>query len=514
MPAFAQVTRNTPTPESSGVERHERARAHAEVGQGPTAEVSAQLGAHRPHDFSRIPVHASASQASEVAELSARIVASAGNRMVRLPLRGMAHPGAVEMSRPGVRFRLPEFNRVKAAMTDKDLKIPESVIKERVAQLLGRMKIEKRLKTKDPIAEIMKRIFPAPGKIDEAEFNKVIDPKDRTMIYKSVTDADRTVKKADKAGLKTAMADAAKLIRKVESDAAGLKAVFGTEDARAKANYVKARTALGTVSKHMDASVSTDYNLDDPEVGLGGWADFGAQHMHLLVEVVKVADPNETIVTLIHEASHLADPAVDDHGYYATPGFEAMTDVQKAENAAHYEELPRRELGTTSFPGATFKPGVKKGGKKMTREDDVRREASEYLRKAWDAAVDTHTFIRDVRKQYEAGSKKRFKDNEALIMEISRLMDLTIHEQAAGEEIVTTLDVTITESIARGTSIVKGQLSKVPFPSKKKAAKMKDDEIRDELVAAAVARYGHLLKDAKRDKKLLDWFVAHYRSLP
>ena len=182
----------------------------------------------------------------------------------------------------------------------------------------------------------------------------------------------------------------------------------------------------------MKKHITTDYNLDDPEVGLGGWASFASRHMHLLLDVVQGTDPKETTATLIHEAAHLADSSVDDHGYYGTPNFEALPEDIKVKNAAHYEELPRRDptLGTSKYMGHTFTPGTTKGGGKVTWEDEIQQMASEYLRQAWDASVDTFTFIRGVRKSALAGDKKPFSTNKVLILEISKLMDLTIHGRA------------------------------------------------------------------------------------
>lgn len=431
---------------------------------------------------------------------------------VELPLRGVVHPVAEALARPDVRFRLPTFNRLKDAYTDKALSIPESVIKDRVAQLLGRMQKEGRLKTKDDVPTIIGKIFPSPGTINETEFNNAVDVKERSVIYQSVLEANTTVTKADTPKLRTAMSDADKLIEAAEKDAAELTAVFGSKDADAKANYGKARKAIDEVSKDMATHITTDYNLDDPEVFLGGWASFGARHMHLLAGIVQVTDPIETKATIIHEASHLADSSIDDHGYYGTPGFEAMSEADKLGNAGHYEEIPRRIMKKSSFVGVTFTPGVKKGGAKVTREDQVNRSASEYLRQAWDAAVDTHTLIRGVRKAKLSGDDKPFTNNKVVLLELSKLMDLTIHEQTLKNAVVTDLDVTLSESIAHGVGVV-GQLAdSIPFPNPVGA--LTDTELRDKIVAAAAAKYGRLLKNATRDKALLDWFVAHYRKVP
>ena len=427
------------------------------------------------------------------------------------------HPLAAAVTHPATRFRLPTFVDLKAVYTDKKLAIPESVIKDRVGQLLGRMERDKRLKSKDPVPTIIAKIFPAPGVIDESEFNNAIDVADRTKIYLSVLDADTIVKTGDKPALKTAMGDAITLMKKVEGDAAGLKAVFGTQDATAKANYGKAQTALAGVAADLDKHVTTDYNLDDPEVELGGWANFASQMMHLVVDVVKVADPKETKTTLIHESSHLADASVDDKGYYGSPNFEALPDATKVTNAAHYEELPRRELGTSKFAGLTFTPGKLKSGSPPTWEDNIRRAASEALRQAWDAAVDAHGFIRNVRKQTIAGSTTLFTTHKALILDISKLMDLTIHTQDPANAQVTALDVTLTESIAHGVGIVSGLPPGVPVvapPGPFPNAAAKDKATTEAVIAACIAKYGKLLGDPARDKKLVDWLTAHVGTFP
>lgn len=437
-------------------------------------------------------------------------VASAG-AVVKMPLRDVVHPVAASLSRPDVRFRVPKVDALKAAYTDKDLKIPEAVIKGRVTKLLERMEKEKRLKSKDPVPTIIAKIFPAPGKIDEAEFNNAIDVADRTKIYESVIEADTKVKAVDKPKLQTAMKDAADLVKKVEGDAAGLTQVFGHQDAVAKGNYAKARTALAEVSKNMDTVVSTDYNLDDPEVGLGGWASFGSKKMHLLLRVAQVTNPSEAKATLIHEASHLSSSSVDDQVYYGNPGFFELDEAKKVANAAHYEELPRREMGTSKFDKKTFTPGVTAAGGAMTREDTVRAASDLHLRKAWDAGVDAHMLIRGVLRRHLLKDDAPFNANKALILEISKLMDLTIHEQSPAKMAVTTLDVTLSESVSRAVSLIKRLAPSVPFPL---VGVLTDVELRDAIVARAVTNYGNLLKDATRDKALLDWLVAHYHKLP
>ena len=504
-----------------------RSRRPLQVGASPSvAQASHEPSAGGPTPAS---AYSAAGPAVSLGSAIQRADVGSGDRMIRVPPDGVVHPIAAQLNRPGTHFRVPNFADLQAAYTDKKLAIPESVFQARVGQLLGRMRRDKigivdlkgnpitRLKTLDDVPTILAKIFPAPGVIDQVEFENAVDVTNRRRIYATVLDAQTTVKPADQPKLKTTMKDAADLITTVQGDAAGLTAVFGTRAADAKKNYGAARTALLDIAKDLDKHVTTDYNLDDPEVNLGGWANFAGKHMHLLAEIVLVTDPNESKTTLIHEAAHLSDPSVDDHGYYGTPNFEALPESIKVSNAGHYEELPKRVLKTSSYVGETFTPGKLKGGGAVTWEDTIKRSASEYLRQAWDAAVDTHTFIRGVRKSALGGSKSPFTSNVALIKEISKLMDLTIHEQDPANAQVTTLDVTLTESIAHGVGIIGGladgeTVTKPAGPFKTQADE--DAAARNAVIDAATARYGRLLGAPARDRKLLDWLVAHYRNLP
>ncbi|HEY6476113.1 MAG TPA: hypothetical protein VI456_05990 [Polyangia bacterium] len=421
------------------------------------------------------------------------------------------HPVAAALAQPNVHFRLPAFDQLKAAYEDKKLKIPESVIKDRVAELLTRMMREGHLKSADPVPVIIGKIFPAPGKLDEAEFNNAVDVKDRSRIYQSILDADTKVKPADEAKLRSAMREAADDVKEAEADDAGLKQVFGSKHAAAKANYTAARRALLATANHLDRKVTTDYNLDDPELDLGGFAEFKSQSMHLLLRNVQVASPADAKATMIHEAAHLANSSVADRVYYGLPGFFEADEATKLGNAAHYEELPRRKYLTSKFFGKTFTPGVMPTGHAATREDRVKAAANRYLQKAWDAAVDADLLIRGVRKAAQAGNNRPFTANRAVLLEISRLMDLTIHKQAPGKATVTLLDLTLSESVARGVGIIGAVADHVPFPA---PGTFTDAQLEDQIVAAATARYGSLLEDPVRDKALLDWCVAHFKKVP
>lgn len=438
-------------------------------------------------------------------------VTSRSGRTVELVVPGRQHRGLAMLDAADVRARMPRFADLRAALTDKKLRIPEAVIKTAVTQLLDRMAKENRLKSKDPVPTLVAKIFPAPGKISEAAFNKALDPADRTQIYQTVLDAHTTIKKADAAKLKVLMKDAGDLMAKASGDAAGLAAVFGGQAAVAKARYASGRTALAAAAADLDKHVTTDYNLDDPETFLGGWAQHSTQMMHLLASVVKGTDPPESKATLVHEASHLGHGSVDDLGYYGTPAFEAMSEADKVNNAAHYEELPRRLLGVSAFAGHTFRPGTKKGGGAVTRLDIVRKIASDHLQHAWDAASDAHMWVRGVRTSWLTKKDTTpFTTDKALILELSRFSDMTVHQQAAAHARITSLDVVIIESIVRAMGLIGNLVTAEPLP----AGPFSDKGAADVMVAEAIKKYGQLLKNPARDKALVDWLAAHFRSLP
>ena len=197
-----------------------------------------------------------------------------------------------------VRFRVPKTSDMKVLFDMGN--VPEDVLKNRVQLALTRMAEEKKLKSTDPVPELMKKIFPEPGLFDEAEYEKAVDVTDRKKIYQSVLDARAKVTSADKPKLKAVMADSIALIGKCAADAVNLKSVFGSKHAVAKDVYVMAKVALTTAMNHMDTQIDTDYNLDDPETGLGGWATFFNQHIHLKGSVAKVTDENDAKITIIH----------------------------------------------------------------------------------------------------------------------------------------------------------------------------------------------------------------------
>ena len=305
-----------------------------------------------------------------------------------------------------------------------------------------------------------------------------------------------------------------------EADSANLKRVFGTKAAEAKANYGKAKTALANLKANIDTNVHTDYNRDDEQVGLGGWANFASQMVHLEPDTAAAKDLDEAANTILHECMHLASGSIKDDGGYYPPsaaksaGWESMSDAEKVNNAAHYEEIPNRKRGKSVFKAnQKFKPGISAStGGAVSFETKVRLGAREYLRRAWDAAVDAHTGIRTVRVDTEKGSTALFTAYEARILEISRVAKMTIHLQKPKPHTIATLDVTMCEGVAHGITRIEALAPKQAVPAAPVGAKTKQDYV-DEVVAGATKDYGALTGNAADDKTLLDWMVAHYQNV-
>ena len=102
------------------------------------------------------------------------------------------------------------------------------------------------------------------------------------------------------------------------ADDAKLKQVFGTKWTQAKANYGKAKAALATLKGKIDTNVHTDYNRDDDQVSLGGWAKLRRRRWCTSTPTWRRPRTRSTsAITILHECAHLASGSIeDDGGYY------------------------------------------------------------------------------------------------------------------------------------------------------------------------------------------------------
>jgi hypothetical protein len=384
-----------------------------------------------------------------------------------------------------------------------------------------------------------------------------VDVSVRSKIYQTVLDAEAKVTSADKPKLKTVMADTIELIGKCAKDEVNLKSVFGSKHAVAKDVYTMAKVALTTAMNNIDSAVNTDYNLDDPETGLGGWATYYNQHIHLQASVAKVTNENQAKITIVHESCHLANAAVDDKGYYGLTGFERAQEALKVTNAAHYEEIPRRLLADKDPTLSKYKDPKtgnfldftpSSSAAPLTFEQRVKGKSDEYLRKAWDKAVEVQGFLRDIRKEELAGSTAGFKAKKTRILELSRLMHLTVHEQPAATASINQVDVVLAEGVTRaaGKAYGIGQRTKVPDPLALKMPEpepyfkarrtsvmeqklqlqpmpglgapigapvlVSEDVAADKVMDDSIKAAGRITGDFAEDRKLIDWLSAKYQK--
>jgi len=384
----------------------------------------------------------------------------------------------------------------------------------------------------------MAAIFPSPGYLDQAAFERYIDPSDRKMVYESVDDSYTTPDAKDHAKLKKGLEAAAATAGTVANDKTGLEAVFGNGKrpvltmgklwsfpsitnekyvTTAQQNYRTIQGRLNYLATTIDTNISTDYNLDSQETFLGGWAAYDDQKLFIMSTVVSDPETPRSKTILLHEAAHLSNSDIKDYVYYGTSGYESAEEETKINNAAHYEELPRRDWGVSKYAGKTFTPGVSGSGKTTTTEEKVKNETVNYYRMAWDAAVTVHDLLKYVYIQQADGESLGDTWLEevktlARLLEVSQLMDLTLHEQSKVPPQITLLDVTTAESIARGVGLVEGYVKQFPDGTVPDLA-MTVRYAVSLSVDDALAAYGGLLGDAARDRKLVDWLHDHYKNV-
>jgi hypothetical protein len=416
------------------------------------------------------------------------------------------------------KFRLPSYASLSGILST-ELKADPQALKQSVEVLLTRMRQEGRLNTSDLIPDILARLFPASGGVDLAEFDRIVSPADRRQVYQDARDAATTIKPPDRRKFKAALRKSIHVSRTSSKDHLNLAQVFGWRKVRQAAQiYGGIVSVLQRIQSDLDSHVSTDYNLDTNEIGLGGWADYSTMHMRLEPGVVKANDPSEAAMTIIHEAAHLADPSVDDSVYYGVEGYTTASESVKIANAAHFEEVPRRKLNISAYRGQHFIPGKQSGGQKMTREDEVLAEASNLLRKAWDKSVDVFLWLRDIHVEcLNLGTRAAYVANEPKVLAFSNMLELTIHKQDPAIRTITAVDLTLAEGVPRSFSRSDLAVDLVPtfmFPSL--AAQLKSDTADDawafDLARRAVKRIGGILSNEAADLSLMQFMIREYRK--
>jgi hypothetical protein len=311
---------------------------------------------------------------------------------------------------------------------------------------------------------------------------------------------------ADAANLASLVSAADTIFNTIASGAndADLTQVFGAANvATAKAKYAAARTRMNTL--HGTGHIVTDRSGYNAEVGLGGLTN-SAQISVSPQTIDNPALPG-SVVTLIHESMHAGNSDVRDYGYIHQPSFTALDASVKLTNAAHFEVVPRRILGTTwSFPGVTFIPaGTTVGGvtaPALTPREQAIRDTSETFRLAWTVGLNLHkAWVRvfrnptqwatlDLAANYngaEAGS--RFS---TVLPYWSKVEMLTVHQRAginpaggADAAPVTLIDVALSEGVVRRLN--QGMRGVPPDPAAAAAFELANATLAERTAAAASA---------------------------
>ena len=127
------------------------------------------------------------------------------------------------------------------------------------------------------------------------------------------------------------------------------------------------------------------------EVNLGGLTN--SEQISLAPSKIDRPDDPISVVTMIHEAMHAGNDDVSDKGYISIDPetFKGLATDVKLTNAAHFEVVPRRILGTDlSFAGETFTPSGGGGAPARTPREQAIRGASETFREAWTLGLNLH----------------------------------------------------------------------------------------------------------------------------
>lgn len=418
-----------------------------------------------------------------------------------------------------IKYRLPKSANIKAAVDDPLKNLPISVIIESVTIMLKRMKREKRLSTEKTVPEIINEIFPGGTSFDKVKFEQYFDQNDRTIIYNKVSDAETPIKKEDKGKFKRYVQWAIQILRIAQGMGTSLKRIFGSKTDKARAIYTKAADILVeliSTDVKMDTGFNTDYNRDDSEVNLGGWAWFDGKQMHLSPGVIKVKDERETLITVIHEATHLADKTVDDNGIYYPPStnkdsFAALDEDTKVTTASVLEEWPRRWLSRSGFKkDFVFTPGKGTSGKPPTLEDKARTAATQFYTHVWDRAVDISSSLRSIRKYTLEGDRTEFDNNKMPIMLASVMLGLTLHKQKGGQPEVTQFDVILAEGVARGADKLGSLIEGLKVMSI--ADKSEIDKAKNQLIIDALKKYNALMGDHFKDIVAVYWLEREFHN--
>ncbi|SHM57249.1 hypothetical protein SAMN05444266_10947 [Chitinophaga jiangningensis] len=431
----------------------------------------------------------------------------------------------------GAKFRVPSFSSLQDITAGKS--IPIDVIKDRVAVLLQRMAVERKLKSNAAIPKLIARIFPAKGGMDEIAFNEILDTRNRSIIYESVLDAQTQVKRGDMPGIKQALDEAAVMSAAAATDEQALKAVFGEHHLRAAEIYQGITQKLMELSSDIAGKITVDYNRDGVEIGEAGSALFARQTIHLMGAVASQGNAAETRFTLIHEAAHLVANNIDDIFYYNTAGYKSLPGEMRIRNAAHFEEIPRKKKeekdkaerdkkaqgGKKNGPP---KPGDRKTVAPETEpapapvkvpdvNDDLRTAATVAIKRCWTTALNVFAVMRYIKRQQLEKNNAPFERNKGNLRSYSIELNLTMHEQQPDQMAITNLDLTLMEGIAHAFHLVKTRVYNMEFD---KDAGYSEIEMVEKAIVQQLNHQQLLFADGEKNRKVFRWLYDNIYNIP
>ena len=335
-----------------------------------------------------------------------------------------------------IQGRIPNFAELNALHE----KLSVAVIREKVRILLRNLQLEGKVLQWQYIDPAVNRLITDDGQVDRATyeqlFGKADGTEDKEKIYHKAEDASAKLLEAERESLNPTLEFACDIVRKVKSDTHNwVKCVFGYRKYTALGNYEKISKKLNEVRGKMDEMATTDYNGDDSQIGVGGYANYEEQTIHFLQTMC--GSSGKSPITAIHECAHLVDKSIIDKGYVGSPGFCSMSKGDRVTNAAHYEIVPDWIVGLPCpYPIGNFSDGLEERESKVVKS---KKEATDYFRYAHLIAFNKTVQLRD-----------RYISKEEVDAELktySEKMGLTIHLR--DENKVEMLDITLAEDITR-----------------------------------------------------------------
>ncbi|NEO85805.1 MAG: DUF4157 domain-containing protein, partial [Spirulina sp. SIO3F2] len=225
--------------------------------------------------------------------------------------------------------------------------------------------------------------------------------------------------------------------------------VFGPSDDRNyNADYVSGvyKKAAKRLAGFGQDNFTIDYHGDDAEMHVAGSTSPGSGKIKLSPKTVE-ADERNLSTVLLHEACHEVDARVIDCGYYGTARFTKMSQKQKKKNAAHYEEIAKRIVGTSRYDGQTFVPEAAQQAQLGRLETFKVRErhANEALRGLWNISLSLHGILRDM----ASGTNMYNMNNEQaarFVTAVKTAYSLGTAGNEEGAPIITQLELALMES--------------------------------------------------------------------